>query len=107
MAFASIQRVNGITVKSFITARINLEAKRMLAHMDLPISAMAEKLGFEETTDFTNFFKREIGYTSSEFRQRQFFMWQHHEIVLFENIPKAEIQLWLNRFAPSDLCSNG
>jgi AraC-like DNA-binding protein len=61
----------GITAKSFIAARINLEAKRMLAHTDLPISAMAEKLGFEETTHFTKFFKRETGYTPSEFRQRQ------------------------------------
>ncbi|WP_219953265.1 helix-turn-helix domain-containing protein [Dickeya zeae] len=61
----------GVTAKAFIAARINLEAKRMLAHTDVPISAMAERLGFEETTHFTKFFKRETGCTPSEFRQKQ------------------------------------
>jgi AraC-like DNA-binding protein len=32
---------------------------------------MAEKLGFEETTHFTKFFKRETGCTPTEFRQKQ------------------------------------
>jgi len=58
----------GITAKAFIAARINLEAKRLLAHTDLPITAMAERLGFEETTHFTKFFKRETGCTPTEFR---------------------------------------
>lgn len=61
----------GITAKAFIAARINLEAKRLLAHTDLPITAMAERLGFEETTHFTKFFKRETSCTPTEFRQRQ------------------------------------
>nr|WP_253940964.1 helix-turn-helix domain-containing protein [Dickeya dadantii] len=61
----------GLTAKAFIAARINLEAKRLLAHTDLPIAAMAEKLGFEEATHFTKFFKRETGCTPVEFRQRQ------------------------------------
>ena len=61
----------GITAKAYIAARINLEAKRLLAHTDLPISAMAEMLGFEETTHFTKFFKRETGCTPTEFRQKQ------------------------------------
>ncbi|WP_081068348.1 AraC family transcriptional regulator [Burkholderia stagnalis] len=61
----------GVTAKAFIASRINLEAKRMLAHTDLRISAIAERLGFEETTHFTKFFKRETGCTPSEFRQKQ------------------------------------
>jgi len=61
----------GVTAKAFIAARISLEAKRMLAHTDLSISAMAERLGFEETTHFTKFFKRETGCTPTEFRQKQ------------------------------------
>jgi AraC-like DNA-binding protein len=61
----------GLTAKAFIAARVNLEAKRLLAHTDLPITAMAEKLGFEETTHFTKFFKRETGCTPTEFRQKQ------------------------------------
>lgn len=67
---ASLMTV-GVTAKAFIAARINLEAKRLLAHSDLPITALAEKLGFDETTNFTKFFKREAGFTPSEFRRRQ------------------------------------
>ena len=67
---ASLMAVE-ITAKAFIAARINLEAKRLLAHSDLPITAMAEKLGFDEATNFTKFFKREAGFTPSEFRRRQ------------------------------------
>ena len=60
----------GMTAKAFIATRINLEAKRLLAHTDLPITDLAETLGFEETTNFTKFFKRETGCTPTEFRRR-------------------------------------
>lgn len=61
----------GMTAKSFIAARINLEAKRLLVHTDMPVGAIAEKLGFEEATNFSKFFKREVGCTPAEFRRRQ------------------------------------
>jgi AraC-like DNA-binding protein len=61
----------GVSAKSFISARINLEAKRLLVHTDLPIYVIAEKLGFEEATHFSKFFKRETGCTPTEFQQRQ------------------------------------
>lgn len=63
--------VAGVSAKAFISARINLEAKRLLVHTDFPISVIAEKLGFEEATHFSKFFKRETGCTPTEFRQRQ------------------------------------
>jgi AraC-like DNA-binding protein len=66
---ASLMAV-GMTAKAFIATRINLEAKRLLAHTDLPITDLAETLGFEETTNFTKFFKRETGCTPTEFRRR-------------------------------------
>lgn len=62
--------VMDMTAKSFITTRINLEAKRLLAHTDLPINAIAVKLGFEEATNFVKFFKREVRCTPTEFRRR-------------------------------------
>ncbi|PTB28602.1 AraC family transcriptional regulator [Paraburkholderia caribensis] len=62
--------VMDMTAKSFITTRINLEAKRLLAHTDLPINAIAGKLGFEEATNFVKFFKREVHCTPTEFRRR-------------------------------------
>ncbi|PQA79331.1 AraC family transcriptional regulator [Rhodoferax sp. TS-BS-61-7] len=61
----------GTTVKAFIAARINLEAKRLLVHLDMPVATIAEKLGFDEPTNFSKFFKREVGCTPAEFRKRQ------------------------------------
>ena len=61
----------GTTAKVFIAARINLEAKRLLVHTDLAVAAIADKLGFEEPTNFSKFFKREAGCTPAEFRKRQ------------------------------------
>ena len=61
----------GMTAKAFIAARINLEAKRLLVHTDIPVVTIAEKLGFDEPTNFSKFFKREAGCTPMEFRRRQ------------------------------------
>ena len=61
----------GMTAKGFIAARINLEAKRLLVHTDAPVVAIAEKLGFDEPTNFSKFFKREVHCTPAEFRKRQ------------------------------------
>ena len=61
----------GTTAKSFIAARINLEAKRLLVHLDMPVATIADQLGFDEATNFSKFFKREVGCTPAEFRRRQ------------------------------------
>ncbi len=61
----------GTSAKVFIASRINLEAKRLLAHTDLPVALIAEKLGFDEATNFSKFFKRETGCPPAEFRRRQ------------------------------------
>jgi AraC-like DNA-binding protein len=61
----------GMTAKAFIAARINLEAKRLLVHTAMPVGAIAEKLGFEEATNFSKFFRREAGCAPAEFRRRQ------------------------------------
>jgi len=61
----------GTTAKAFIAARINLEAKRLLVHLDLPVVTIADRLGFDEPTNFSKFFKREVGCTPAELRKRQ------------------------------------
>lgn len=61
----------GITAKAFIAARIVLEAKRLLAHTDLAVAAIGDRLGFDEPTNFSKFFKREEACTPAEFRRRQ------------------------------------
>lgn len=61
----------GVTAKSFIAARIVLEAKRLLVHTDSSVAAIAEQLGFDEATNFSKFFRREADSTPAEFRRRQ------------------------------------
>ena len=60
----------GQSAKRVITARIALEAKRLLAHTDRPIYLIAERLGFEEATNFAKFFKRETACTPIGFRRQ-------------------------------------
>lgn len=60
-----------MSAKVFIASRINLEAKRLLVHTDLPVALIADKLGFDEATNFSKFFKRDTGCTPAEFRRRQ------------------------------------
>ena len=67
----AVTAVRGTTAKAFIDARINLEAKRLLVHTDLSVAGIAEKLGFGEATNFSKFFKREVGCAPAEFRKRQ------------------------------------
>ncbi|HWU15371.1 MAG TPA: helix-turn-helix transcriptional regulator [Caulobacter sp.] len=69
LARAALQ-ATGRSAKSLITARIALEAKRLLAHTDKPIYLVAEGLGFEEATNFAKFFKRETDYTPIGFRRQ-------------------------------------
>ncbi|WFU79242.1 AraC family transcriptional regulator [Bradyrhizobium sp. CIAT3101] len=61
----------GMSAKAFISRRINLEAKRLLVHTDLPVGVIAEKLGFREATHFSKFFKLEVGCAPKEFRAQR------------------------------------
>lgn len=67
----AVTATTGKTAKSFIAARVVLEAKRLLVHTDLPVATIAEKLGFDEATNFGKFFRREAGGTPAAFRQQQ------------------------------------
>lgn len=62
--------VAGVTAKAYIASRVNLEAKRLLAHTALPITLVADRVGFDEPTNFVKFFKREVGCSPGEFRRR-------------------------------------
>lgn len=64
-------QVAGVTAKAAIAARINLEAKRLLAHSTMPVTLIGEHLGFDDPTNFVKFFKRETACTPGEFRRRQ------------------------------------
>lgn len=60
--------VAGVSAKAFVANRISLEAKRLLAHTDMPIAGVGYELGFEDSSNFTKFFRREAGRTPMEFR---------------------------------------
>ncbi|WP_329141964.1 AraC family transcriptional regulator [Streptomyces sp. NBC_01456] len=65
------QRATGHTAKQLIEARVTLEAKRMLAHTDLPVAAISHRLGFTEPTNFSKFFTRATSQTPGAFRAAQ------------------------------------
>ncbi len=62
--------IAGISAKTFVSQRIALEAKRLLAHTSMPVSAIAAQLGMDETTNFVKFFRREVGSAPLEFRRQ-------------------------------------
>ncbi|WP_329235240.1 AraC family transcriptional regulator [Actinoallomurus sp. NBC_01490] len=51
----------GTGAKAFLDQRILLEAKRLLAHTDLPVGGCARRLGFGDVGNFTTFFRRQAG----------------------------------------------
>ena len=61
--------VSGTTTKDLIDARVALEARRLLVHTDLPVSAIARRLGFSEVTNFGKFFIRRVNITPGAFRR--------------------------------------
>ncbi|MES2511612.1 MAG: helix-turn-helix transcriptional regulator [Pseudomonadota bacterium] len=64
------QEMAGLSAKAYLSQRIALEAKRMLAYTDWPVASVADKLGFDEATNFIKFFRREAGYAPGEFRKQ-------------------------------------
>lgn len=60
--------VAGIGAKAFVANRISLEAKRLLAHTEMPVASVGDELGFDDSSNFTKFFKREVGCAPMEFR---------------------------------------
>lgn len=65
------QAAAGITAKAYLSARIALEARRLLAHTDETVAAIAERIGFDEPSNFVKFFKREVGQVPGAFRREQ------------------------------------
>ncbi|MFF2149632.1 AraC family transcriptional regulator [Kitasatospora sp. NPDC058190] len=49
----------GTGAKTFLDQRILLEAKRLLAQTNLPVTSCARRLGFRDVGNFTTFFRRQ------------------------------------------------
>ena len=60
--------VSGESPIKIINTRILLAAKRYLTHMDLSVSEVACRLGFEDASYFSRFFKSRCGQTPSDYK---------------------------------------
>lgn len=65
---AVVKQVTNKSAKSFIYNRLLIEAQKFLTYTDLSISEIAYRLGFEEQAHFGRFFRKESGYSPSEYR---------------------------------------
>ena len=63
--------IAGTNAKTYLSQRIALEAKRLLAHTGSPVSVIADTLGFDEATNFVKCFRRQLESTPREFRAQQ------------------------------------
>ncbi|MBO6536543.1 MAG: helix-turn-helix transcriptional regulator [Balneolaceae bacterium] len=64
----ALKEATGKTTSTLITERLLREAKTMLRNSTWNISEIAFSLGFKETTHFSNFFKKHLEQSPTEFR---------------------------------------
>lgn len=64
----AVKETTDKTTSQIIADRILQEAKVLLRHSNFTVSEIASKLGFEEPTHFSNFFKKHAQISPTEFR---------------------------------------
>ncbi|WP_409468316.1 helix-turn-helix domain-containing protein [Streptomyces sp. HC307] len=64
----AVRAATGETPKAFIDKRVILEAKRLLAHTDLPIGRVGAAVGFPDAANFSKFFHQHTDVTPAVFR---------------------------------------
>ncbi|MFC9126246.1 helix-turn-helix domain-containing protein [Streptomyces sp. NPDC057099] len=64
----AVRAATGDTPKAFIDKRVVLEAKRLLAHTDLPIGRVGAAVGFPDAANFSKFFHQHTDQTPAVFR---------------------------------------
>jgi AraC-like DNA-binding protein len=64
----AVRAATGETPKGFIDKRVVLEAKRLLAHTDLPIGRVGAAVGFPDAANFSRFFQQHTDATPAVFR---------------------------------------
>lgn len=67
----AVQRMTGTTAKAYITERLVLEAKRLLAHDRVSTRRCASALGFPDASNFSAFFRTATGERPSAWQARQ------------------------------------
>ncbi|WP_369173888.1 AraC family transcriptional regulator [Streptomyces sp. R28] len=64
----AVRAATGQTPKGFIDRRVILEAKRLLAHTDLPIGRVGAAVGFPDAANFSKYFQQHTEVTPAVFR---------------------------------------
>ncbi|MCD9876518.1 helix-turn-helix transcriptional regulator [Streptomyces guryensis] len=64
----AVRAATGETPKGFIDKRVILEAKRLLAHTDMPIGRVGVAVGFPDAANFSKFFQQHTDVTPAGFR---------------------------------------
>ncbi|MFJ5780103.1 helix-turn-helix domain-containing protein [Streptomyces sp. NPDC093094] len=64
----AVRAATGETPKGFIDKRVVLEAKRLLAHTDLPIGRVGAAVGFPDAANFSKFFHQHTDINPAAFR---------------------------------------
>ncbi|MEU9391658.1 AraC family transcriptional regulator [Streptomyces sp. NPDC048324] len=64
----AVRAATGETPKGFIDKRVILEAKRLLAHTDMPIGRVGAAIGFPDAANFSKFFQQHTEMTPAAFR---------------------------------------
>jgi AraC-like DNA-binding protein len=64
----AVRAATGQTPKAFIDRRVTLEAKRLLAHTDMPIGRIGAAVGFPDAANFSKFFHQHTDMTPAAFR---------------------------------------
>ncbi|MFJ9130739.1 MULTISPECIES: helix-turn-helix domain-containing protein [unclassified Streptomyces] len=67
----AVRAATGLTPKAFIDRRVILEAKRMLAHTELPVGRIGVAVGFADSANFSKFFQQHVGASPAGFRAEQ------------------------------------
>lgn len=60
--------VSGLSAQQVLHDRLMLEARRLLAYTPMPVSSVAEQLGYVDAAYFSKFFTRSVGQTPSQYR---------------------------------------
>ena len=63
-------KATGVTPLDYVHAHRLEEAKQMLETGDLPVEAVADEVGYEDTSFFSRLFRRKVGLTPTQYRLR-------------------------------------
>ncbi|WP_430937344.1 helix-turn-helix domain-containing protein [Saccharicrinis sp. 156] len=66
---AALQLLSNKTAKEYLDERVVLEIKRLLSYSELSIKEIAYKIGFEDATNLTKYFKKHTSFFPQKFRE--------------------------------------